>query len=189
MLYDDPRELLLKEHEKLITKFARKYSRINTAVSYDDLFVEGNLALLRAKQTYTPEKKCAFSTYATSFIIGYIKHYIRDYSAIIYTPAEKDSLPVYSTDELPEYKEVAAESELCSIISGIDMENLLSCLDSRERNIIYNHYFNEKSQGEIAREVGYKQPHVSRLIKAALNTMKDYLIEKEEGLVKNYSLN
>jgi len=50
---------------------------------------------------------------------------------------------------------------------------LLATLPERERRIIELRYFHDMSQSEIAAEVGLSQMHVSRLLRAALEQLRD----------------
>lgn len=51
--------------------------------------------------------------------------------------------------------------------------NAVNKLDKREKMIIYDRYFNDKTQVEIAEELGISQAQVSRLEKNALKRMYD----------------
>ena len=53
------------------------------------------------------------------------------------------------------------------------IKEALSKLDEREKMIIFDRYFNDKTQMEIANELGISQAQVSRLEKNALKSMYD----------------
>ena len=60
----------------LVVKIAQEY---NTGiVPLDDLIQEGNLALIKASNKYNESKGIKFSTFAASYIRGYIKSYIQN---------------------------------------------------------------------------------------------------------------
>jgi RNA polymerase sigma-B factor len=46
-------------------------------------------------------------------------------------------------------------------------------LDDRERRILHLRFFEGLTQSQIAQQVGISQMHVSRLIRKALQTMRD----------------
>lgn len=50
--------------------------------------------------------------------------------------------------------------------------DLLNRLPSRERRIVELRFFHEKSQREIAEEIGVSQMHISRLLRKALATLR-----------------
>ena len=51
----------------------------------------------------------------------------------------------------------------------------MSRLPDRDRAIIRQRYFQGRTQMEVAREIGISQAQVSRLEKAALQTMRKYI--------------
>jgi RNA polymerase sigma-B factor len=53
----------------------------------------------------------------------------------------------------------------------------LDALDERERRIVELRFFEEKTQSQIAAEVGISQMHVSRLLRSALATMRGRIEE------------
>ena len=73
-------------------------------------------------------------------------------------------------DKLEE--EVDANEEL---LNHMVLEELLSGLDEKERNIIQMRYFMDKTQTEIAKEIGISQVQVSRLEKKILQSMREKL--------------
>lgn len=79
------RERIVEQFPHLVESIARRF--INTGEPLEDLIQEGYLGLLNAIDLYKPDKGTKFSTYATHFIIGQIKHYLRDRGKIIKVPA------------------------------------------------------------------------------------------------------
>ena len=55
------------------------------------------------------------------------------------------------------------------------IKEAFSKLSSRERTIIYDRYYLDKTQMEIALELDISQAQVSRLEKSALKTMYDIM--------------
>jgi RNA polymerase sigma-B factor len=55
----------------------------------------------------------------------------------------------------------------------------MSGLTPRERRILELRYFEDRSQADIAREVGLSQAHVSRLIRRALERLRAAVVEDE----------
>jgi RNA polymerase sigma-B factor len=54
-------------------------------------------------------------------------------------------------------------------------------LDERERRLLQLRYRDDRSQSEIARELGLSQAHVSRLLKAALERLRAAVAPEAEG--------
>jgi DNA-binding CsgD family transcriptional regulator len=55
----------------------------------------------------------------------------------------------------------------------------MSVLSARERRILELRYFEDRSQADIAREVGLSQAHVSRLIRRALERLRAAVVADE----------
>lgn len=70
-----------------------------------------------------------------------------------------------------------ADSEGDLIIDRIMIEQLLSELDERERKIILLRYFRDKTQLEIASDIGVSQVQVSRLLSKALKKLKEIALK------------
>lgn len=79
------RDRIVEQFPTLVESIARRF--VNTGEPLEDLIQEGYVGLLNAIDLYKPDKGTKFSTYATHFIIGQIKHYLRDRGKIIKVPA------------------------------------------------------------------------------------------------------
>ena len=75
----------------LVRRIASSISPQN-APQYEDLLQVGALGLIKAINAYEPERNTRFSTYATYFIKGEIRHYIRDKADLIKTPRKVQEL-------------------------------------------------------------------------------------------------
>lgn len=60
-------------------------------------------------------------------------------------------------------------------VENIDLKNALSKLNERERKIIYMRYFLDKTQSEVAREIGVSQVQISRIEKKVLLCMREMI--------------
>ena len=74
---------------------------------------------------------------------------------------------IYLLDQLKNEKE---DSE--NVIDKIAIEQILEKLTDKERYIIKKRYFNDKTQSELAEELGVSQAQISRIEKNALDIMK-----------------
>ena len=70
-----------------VQKIARGLAR-RTSDPIDDLIQIGGIGLLKAMEKFNPLVGTRFKTYATYFITGEIRHYLRDKSAMIKSPRE-----------------------------------------------------------------------------------------------------
>ena len=90
--------------------------------------------------------------------------------SIYKTIYQGDGNAITLLDKLEE--EVDANEEL---LNHMVLEELLSGLDEKERNMIQMRYFMDKTQTEIAKEIGISQVQVSRLEKKILQSMREKL--------------
>jgi len=83
----DPKvkDQIVTHYRNLVESMARRYASASEPL--EDLVQEGYLGLLNAIDLFDVHKGVRFSTYATHFIIGQIKHYLRDKGKIIKEPA------------------------------------------------------------------------------------------------------
>ncbi len=79
------RDKIVLQYTSLVESIARRFSAASEPV--EDLTQEGYIGLITAVDLYDPTKNVKFSTYATHFIIGQIKHCLRDRGKIIKEPA------------------------------------------------------------------------------------------------------
>ncbi len=79
------RERIIGQYTNLVESVARRYS--GSSEPFEDLVQEGYIGLLNAIDLYDPNKNVKFPTYATHFIMGQIKHHLRDRGKIIKEPA------------------------------------------------------------------------------------------------------
>ncbi|MDR1617016.1 MAG: RNA polymerase sporulation sigma factor SigG [Syntrophomonadaceae bacterium] len=62
-----------------------------------------------------------------------------------------------------------------SLLENITINEALKMLNEREKNIVALRFFHDKTQMEVAEEIGISQAQVSRLEKAALKHLKKYI--------------
>ncbi len=94
----------------------------------------------------------------------------------LYDPVFNDSVdPVYVMDMVSDTKSCAE-----AWVEDIVLKQALEILSDRERLILESRFFEGRTQTEIADEIGISQAQVSRIEKAALRQVRNYLIEKED---------
>jgi RNA polymerase sigma-B factor len=80
------RDRILKEHQTLIRRIAHQY--VHSGCQVEDLIQVGSIGLLRALDRYDPGQGVSFRTYCSHFIVGEIKHYLRDQNPMIRVPRD-----------------------------------------------------------------------------------------------------
>jgi RNA polymerase sigma-B factor len=79
------RDEVVLQYENLVESIGRRF--MGACEPLEDLVQEGYVGLITSVDKYDGDKGVKFSTYATHFIVGQIKHYLRDKGKIIKEPA------------------------------------------------------------------------------------------------------
>lgn len=131
----------------------------------EDLFSIGLIGVIKAVNTFNPDKGFTFSAYATQIIRN----------EILMTFRKKRIIPAFSIDE--PYELGNGESVDCSemiadnrkfedeVIADMQMKKMLSNLSDREKKII-SLSMDGKTQREIGEILGLTQSYISRIIKS-----------------------
>lgn len=82
-----------------------------------------------------------------------------------------DGNPIYLMDKIEEKKDSQAE-----VVNRLAVEKVMEGLGQTEKRLIHLRYFMERTQTDIARELGISQVQVSRLEKRILNQMREKLL-------------
>ena len=94
----------------------------------------------------------------------------REVESIYQTIYQGDGSPIYLIDKLD-----MEESESHKLVDIIALKEILSKLKPKERQIIILRYFEEKTQTEIAKEIGVSQVQVSRIEKKIIQNIRENL--------------
>lgn len=81
-----------------------------------------------------------------------------------------DGSPIYLIDKLAETKD---ESE--DLVDRLALREIIASLDDKEQEIIRLRYFKDRTQTDIAKELGISQVQVSRMEKRILKIMRERL--------------
>lgn len=84
------------------------------------------------------------------------------------------SLDVASTDESPRQEPADPTREADVVEERAEIDQLMSKLSSREREIVRMRFFGEMTQREIGEKLGLSQMHVSRLLARSLARMREW---------------
>jgi len=98
----------------------------------------------------------------------------KDVESLYQTIYQGDGSPIYLIDKLD-----TIESDGPEIVDIIALKDILSNLSAKERQIIMLRYFEEKTQTEIAKEIGVSQVQVSRIEKKIIQSIREDLLKAE----------
>lgn len=90
-LSKEEKRKLIVDNYKLVKKLAYNYSQ-KSIDPLEDLMQVGFIALLEASENYQDTHNTLFTTYATHYISGHIRHYIRDKQSLMKGPRSLQEL-------------------------------------------------------------------------------------------------
>ncbi|NDO45875.1 RNA polymerase sporulation sigma factor SigE [Clostridium sp. MD294] len=175
------KSVLIERNLRLVVYIARKFE--NTGVNVEDLISIGTIGLIKAINTFNPEKKIKLATYASRCIENEILMYLRRNSKTksevsIDEPLNVDwegnellLSDILGTDADVIYKDI--EEEVDRDLLSKAMEKL----SQRERKIVEMRFgilpeTTEKTQKEVADLLGISQSYISRLEKKIIGRLK-----------------
>ena len=103
---------------QLVKKIACSIA-MQSGISNEDLVQVGSIGLIKAIEFFNPDKNARFKTYASYFIRGEIKHYLRDKASMIKAPRELQELVFKISTAVKELKAKGFEEPLEEQISDI----------------------------------------------------------------------
>jgi RNA polymerase sporulation-specific sigma factor len=174
------RTILIERNLRLVVYIARKFE--NTGVGVEDLVSIGTIGLIKAVNTFDPEKKIKLATYASrcieNEILMYLRRNTKQKSEISFDePLNIDwdgnelllsDILGTENDLIYRYLEDETDKEL--------LEIALKMLNEREKKIMELRFgLNdgvEKTQKEVADLLGISQSYISRLEKRIITRLK-----------------
>lgn len=174
------REKMIVHNLRLVIYIAKKFE--NSAVNIEDLTSIGSLGLIKAVNSFKPSKNIKFATYASRCVENEILMFLRKQSNKNIDVSIDDALSVDSdgnelnlidilyTDEYEVSRNIEEESEKQVLWQSIQT------LPKREKEIILMRFglngTPEKTQKEVADEIGISQSYISRLEKRIFKKLK-----------------
>jgi RNA polymerase sigma factor (sigma-70 family) len=83
---DDIREQIQQLDRQRVVSIVKRLE-LPQSIDRDDLISEGMIGLDKALKNFRLDLKVSFGTYSYAYIVGEIKHYIRDFSKTVHHPA------------------------------------------------------------------------------------------------------
>lgn len=183
------RSALIEHNLRLVVYIAKKFD--NTCVGVEDLISIGTIGLIKAINTFNPEKNIKLATYASRCIENEILMYLRKNTKTRLEVSIDEPLNVdwdgnelllsdiLGTDEDIIYRDIETETEK-------DLLKLaISRLSPRERKIVELRYGlkdedgAEMTQKEVADLLGISQSYISRLEKKIMKRLKKEIVRFE----------
>jgi len=177
------KKLLIERNLRLVVYIARRFE--NTKVNLEDLVSIGTIGLIKAINTYNPNKNIKLATYASKCIENEILMFLRRNSNKKLELSIDEPLNVdWDGNELLLSDVLGTDTEEIynKIESNVEKEALLQAiqkLPSREKKIVELRFGfgdeGEKTQKEVADMLGISQSYISRLEKKIITRLKKEL--------------
>lgn len=181
-LNEEAKSKLIEHNLRLVVFIAKRFE--NTKIGIEDLISIGTVGLMKAINTFRSDRNIKLATYASRCIENEILMYIRKNThnrndVSLEEPLNVDwdgnellLSDVLGTDEDMVLWNIEREEEK-AIIHGAVSE-----LEERDRQIIEMRFglsdgANEKTQKEVADELGISQSYISRLEKKIISKLKE----------------
>ena len=172
--------ILIERNLRLVVYIARKFD--NTKIAIEDLISIGTIGLIKAVNTFDPDKKIKLATYASKCIENEILMYLRKTSKIKNEISFDEPLNIdWDGNELLLSDILGTEGDIIyKFIEDQVDKNLLNQaiqkLSPREKTIIELRFglINglEKTQKEVADILGISQSYISRLEKRIIKRLQ-----------------
>ena len=175
------KSMLIERNLRLVVYIARKFE--NTGVNVEDLISIGTIGLIKAINTFKPDKKIKLATYASRCIENEILMYLRRNSKTKSEVSIDEPLNVdWEGNELLLSDILGTDSDLIykDMEEEVDKELLgkaMGKLGQRERKIVEMRFgilpeTTERTQKEVADLLGISQSYISRLEKKIISRLK-----------------
>lgn len=175
------KSVLIERNLRLVVYIARKFE--NTGVNVEDLISIGTIGLIKAINTFKPDKNIKLATYASRCIENEILMYLRRNTRTKTEISIDEPLNVdWEGNELLLSDILGTEVDVIyrNIEDEVDKELLkkaMEKLNKREKKIVELRFGlktdgNEKTQKEVADILGISQSYISRLEKKIIGRLK-----------------
>lgn len=173
--------VLIERNLRLVVYIARKFE--NTGVNVEDLISIGAIGLIKAINTFKPDKKIKLATYGSRCIENEILMYLRRNSKTKSEVSIDEPLNVdWEGNELLLSDILGTEGDTItkSIEEEVDrslLNHAMEKLSGRERKIVEMRFgilpeTTERTQKEVADLLGISQSYISRLEKKIIGRLK-----------------
>ncbi|GGJ55178.1 RNA polymerase sporulation-specific sigma factor [Anoxybacillus voinovskiensis] len=174
------RAMLIERNLRLVVYIARKFE--NTGINIEDLISIGTIGLIKAVNTFNPEKKIKLATYASRCIENEILMYLRRNNKVRSEVSFDEPLNIdWDGNELLLSDVLGTEDDVITKDLEADVDrhlllNALRQLSDREKQIMELRFGlsggEEKTQKDVADLLGISQSYISRLEKRIIKRLR-----------------
>ena len=179
------KSVLIERNLRLVVYIARKFD--NTKIPIEDLISIGTIGLIKAVNSFDPDKKIKLATYASKCIENEILMYLRRTSRLRSEISFDEPLNIdWDGNKLLLSDILGTEGDIVFKDIGTQVDkNLINeaieKLSHRERTIVELRFGlnnnEERTQKEVADELGISQSYISRLEKIIIKRLKKEMVK------------
>lgn len=186
---DTVREQLIVRNLRLVVYIARKFDAAGAGT--DDLISIGTIGLIKAVNTFRPDRNIKLATYASRCIENEILMYLRKSTSMRSEVSIDEPLNVdWDGNELLLSDILGSEPD--AVTQGLEQEDeraavfrLVDALPPREKQILCMRFgmmgYEEHTQKEVADQLGISQSYISRLEKRIIARLRRELEKQAMG--------
>ena len=183
------KQLLIEHNLRLVVYIARRFE--NTGVNLEDLISIGTIGLIKAVNTFRPDRNIKLATYSSRCIENEILMHIRKIAnqkteVSLDEPINMDCdgnelllSDILGTDEDMIMRPLEDDVDICVL------RQALRDLPDREREIVLMRFGlegrRELTQKEVAQKMGISQSYISRLEKRILRRLQKEILRMQNG--------
>lgn len=183
----EAKDKLIVHNLRLVVYLARKFE--NTGVQTEDLISIGTIGLIKAVETFKPEKKIKLATYASRCIENEILMHLRRTTKLKLEVSFEEPLNVdWDGNELLLSDVLGTDPDVVSRDMEDEVEHellnkALEKLSDRERDIIDMRFGlkngEARTQKQVADAMGISQSYISRLEKRIMKRLKREIVRMQ----------
>ncbi len=187
------RARLVELYLPLAASVARRFAAAGER--HDDLVQVAALAVVRAVERRDPSRPNEFPAYVMRCVEGELRRHLRDRTSPVRVPRSLQgesaraqlgpaARVVVDSARRPVELDDDAAADGSAPLDELSLDRALiaraaRALDPRESQIVFERFFLERTQAEVAESLGLSQAHVSRLLEGALVKMRRRLARDE----------
>src|SRR5690554_4928482 len=189
----EARNLLIEHNLRLVAHIVKKFE--NTREENEDLISIGTIGLIKAIESYSPGKGTKLATYAARCIENEILMHLRALKKVRKDVSLHD--PIGQDKEGNEISLIdVLQADTDDVVETIQLKmekkqiyEYIHVLDKREKEVVIGRFGldlkKEKTQREIAKELGISRSYVSRIEKRALMKLFHEFYRHQKGVYRS----
>jgi RNA polymerase sigma factor (sigma-70 family) len=167
------------EYVGLVRAVRQRYYPGSAGWLDDDLLSAGLLGLLRASRSFDQGRGSTFENYDWRRIHGAMQDYFREEACSRRSAVDRYGNAIALTMPAPtdpaEIVDLAGQAAVGDLDLALTVQQALAVLPERDRGIVREVFFGDRSQAEVARRLGITDVRVGQITARARERMREFL--------------